>query len=138
MEAEKADLERRMQKSPYPSSTHANLLSPTGGMGNFDQVDVVRSQILSSSGGQTNHQRLVEGAGQYRRNVHIGENVVKIRILEQENERFLRKIRGLEAQLSELERVHGGRIQELLGKKTKDFLFPLYALFSSYHGKTQG
>ena len=43
-----------------------------------------------------------------------GEYLVKIRILEQENERFSRKIRGLEAQLSELEQCHGVRIQELL------------------------
>ena len=37
--------------------------------------------------------------------------MVKIRILEQENERQLRKIRALEQQLSELEQLHGARVQ---------------------------
>ncbi len=42
---------------------------------------------------------------------HCGEHMVKIRILEQENERQLRKIRALEQQLSELEQLHGARVQ---------------------------
>ncbi len=71
LEAEKSDLERRLQKSPYKSSA--------------DQVDsgnrLMRSQIpmVSSSSSV--------------------EAVVKLRIVEQENERLIKKIRGLETQL---------------------------------------
>ena len=95
LEAEKADLERRMLTSKSPG---------------YDRVDhVVRSQIplLSSpsSGGQSRDH---------------GESIVKIRILEQENERFVRKIKGLESQLVDLERNHGVRIQELLSERRKD------------------
>ena len=113
-------MERRAQKSPlYPSgSPHLNnLLLTSSSGGNFDQVDIVRSQIpLLGGGSQSGAAMEGGGSAALRRSAQLGENVVKIRILEQENERFLRKIRGLEAQLSELERVHGVRIQELLGE----------------------
>lgn len=49
-----------------------------------------------------------------------GENMVKIRMLEQENERLLRKLRGLEQQLSELEMLHGKRVQELLHERRRE------------------
>lgn len=85
LETEKSDLERRLQKSPR----------------GHDQVDLpLRSQIPLMSAAAT---------GQYNT-----ESVVKVKILEQENERFIRKIRGLENQLAELEKAHGQRIQELL------------------------
>lgn len=44
----------------------------------------------------------------------------KIRILVQENERHLRKIKGLEQQLMDLEQVHGLRIQELLQERRRE------------------
>ena len=39
-----------------------------------------------------------------------GEHLIKIRLLEQENERLGRKVRGLEQQLSELEILHSKRV----------------------------
>ena len=51
-----------------------------------------------------------------------GESLVKVRLLEQENERLLRKIRALEQQLSELELLHGKRVQELLQVNISDGL----------------
>jgi len=48
------------------------------------------------------------------------EQMIRVKLLEQENERYVRKIKGLESQLSELERVHGGRIQELLSDRRRE------------------
>ena len=94
LESEKSELERRIAaKSPALS-----------GIG-LDRVDHIRTQIPLLSSASPGH----GGSG--------SEHLVRIRILEQENERFLRKIRGLESQLSELEKVHGERIQELLQVK---------------------
>lgn len=58
-------------------------------------------------------------AGGYGGGGH-GEGVVKLKIMEQENERLLRKIGGLEGQLKELERVHGDRVQELLRERRRE------------------
>ncbi len=40
--------------------------------------------------------------------------------MEQENERLLKKIRGLEQQLQELEKAHGDRVQELLRERRRE------------------
>ena len=40
--------------------------------------------------------------------------------MEQENERLGRKVRGLEQQLSELEILHGKRVQDLLQERRKE------------------
>jgi hypothetical protein len=47
----------------------------------------------------------------FAQNKESGESAIRIRILEQDNERLMRKIRGLENQLTELEKAHGERIQ---------------------------
>lgn len=96
LETEKGEIERRMerkQSSPF--------------RGSKDQVDHVRAQIpLLSSRSPI--------VGQ------CGDHLVKIRILEQENERYNRKIRGLEQQLADLEQIHGSRIQELLQERRRE------------------
>lgn len=78
LESEKADLERRLLKSP-------NLALTSPGV---DRVD--------------------KGSN---RKQNGGEHLVRIKILEQENDRLQKKIRGLESQLTELEKAHGDRIQ---------------------------
>ena len=65
-----------------------------------DHLDHVRSQIPLVSGGHAH-----------------AEQMVKIKSLEQDNERLVRKIRGLEQQLSDLELLHGKRVQELLSDR---------------------
>ncbi len=67
------------------------------------QLDHVRSQIP-----------LVSGAAAAGGPHAHAEQMVKVRGLEQDNERLVRKIRGLEQQLSDLELLHGKRVQELL------------------------
>ncbi len=87
--------------------------------GLYEQVDHVRSQIpLMGSGGGSAADLLTPT----RPHRHPGSNeyLVKIRILEQENERHLRKIRSLEEQLSELESLHGSRVQDLLQERRKE------------------
>jgi len=49
-----------------------------------------------------------------------GSGGVKLRILEQENDRLVKKIKGLELQLADLERMHGQRIEELLAERRKE------------------
>ena len=51
---------------------------------------------------------------------HHTENLLKIRNLEQDNDRLLRKIRGLEQQLCDLELLHGQRVQELLHERRQE------------------
>ena len=75
LESDKSDLERKL----------LHQKSPGGGVGGEDQLDNrTRLPLLSSAGG---------GGG------FGGETVVRLRILEQENERLLKKIRSMEAQL---------------------------------------
>ena len=49
-----------------------------------------------------------------------GESLVKVRLLEEENLRLLRKIKSLEQQLSEIEILHGKRVTELLNDRRKE------------------
>ena len=78
------------------------------------------------------HQHLSGAVSPAHHHHHIfGEHMIKIRILEQENERQLRKIRALEQQLSELEQLHGARVQvqtklifDSLTKKISILIFP--------------
>ena len=74
----------------------------------LDQVDHVRSQIPLLGGHGSHHAH------------HHTENLLKIRNLEQDNDRLLRKIRGLEQQLSDLELLHGQRVQELLHERRQE------------------
>ena len=74
-----------------------------------DHVDHIRSQIP-----------LLGGRTPTPRNHAHGEQLTKIRLLEQENDRLLRKVRGMEQQLSELEILHGKRVQELLQDRRKE------------------
>ena len=46
-----------------------------------------------------------------------GEHLVRIRLLEQEVERHLRRVTGLEQQLQELEHQHAARLQQLLQER---------------------
>ena len=89
-----------------------------------DQVDHIRTQIPLMSSASPHK-------GSYKSS---GEHAVRIRILEQENERFLRKIRGLESQLTELERVHGERIQELLKVSFVSYgVIKLLCIYEDFH-----
>ena len=80
LETEKTEMERRYTRSPMRG-------------GGSDVIDHVRSQIplLSSS--------VVASPGGGHKMSASGEGAIKLKILEQENERLLRKIKGLEAQL---------------------------------------
>merc|ERR1712029_564323 len=75
-------------------------------IGSNDQVDHYRSQL----GHVRSQIPLVSAGGPHAH----AEQMVKMRGLEQDNERLVRKIRGLEQQLSDLELLHGKRVQELL------------------------
>lgn len=103
LESDKRDLERRLLINSSSSNKTQQLFSP-------DQPDHVRSQIPLLGG------RASTPKGHHAHNEHY----VKIRLLEQENERLLRKIRSLEQQLSELEILHGKRVQELLQDRRKE------------------
>lgn len=109
LEKDKSDLERRLQKSP--GAIFSQIADDS-----VDQVDhpVIRSQIPLMSSQVRGQERVRQTQ------LQVGEYLVKIRILEQENERLQRKIRGLETQLSELEHCHGVRIQELLQERRKE------------------
>ncbi len=94
MEADKKDLERKI-KSPATSLSSS--------------LSQIRAQIpLTSGGGRS--------PSQHAHN----ESLVKLRLVEQENERLLRKIRGLEQQLTDLEMLHGRRVQELLQDRRRE------------------
>ena len=71
------------------SAPHQNLFDLGAG---GDVVDHVRAQVplLRAS---------VAAAS------NSSEQMIRVKLLEQENERYVRKIKGLEAQLSELEKV---------------------------------
>ena len=89
LETEKADLERRLDsgRKMSPLSPHQQLFDIGAG---GDVVDHVRAQVpLRAS-------VAVSGSS---------EQMIRVKLLEQENERYVRKIKGLESQLSELERV---------------------------------
>ena len=96
LEAEKADLERRLdrQKSTAQSQHllhHRHLQRLDVGGGGGDVVDHVRAQVpLRASPVAVSN---------------VSEQTIRVKLLEQENERYLRKIKGLESQLAELERV---------------------------------
>merc|ERR1712029_442266 len=75
-------------------------------IGSNDQVDHYRSQL----GHVRSQIPLVSAGGPHAH----AEQIVNMRGLEQDNERLVRKIRGLEQQLSDLELLHGKRVQELL------------------------
>ncbi len=95
------------------------LLGHSKSPGSFEQVDHVRSQIPLMSGGKSpdNQQHFVSS---YHRHPGTNEYLVKIRILEQENERYKRKIRSLEQQLADLENLHSSRVQELLQERRRE------------------
>ena len=78
-------MERRL-KSGF-SAPHQQLFDIGAG---GDVVDHVRTQVpLRASVAVANS----------------SEQMIRVKLLEQENERYVRKIKGLETQLSELERV---------------------------------
>jgi hypothetical protein len=110
LETEKTDLEKRLDrrsKSPLSALSSASHHLHFGG---GDVVDHVRTQIplLASSSSPA----AMAASG--------GEQLIRFKLLEQENERYIRKIKGLESQLSELERVHGSRIQDLLSDRRRE------------------
>lgn len=94
LESDKKDLEKKLSHKTQISSNIS--------------ADHVRSQIP-----------LMGGRSPSGHHAH-GESLVKVRLLEQENERLLRKIRSLEQQLTELEMLHGKRVQELLQDRRKE------------------
>ena len=81
-------------------------------IGSNDQVDHYRSQL----GHVRSQIPLVSAGGPHAH----AEQMVKMRGLEQDNERLVRKIRGLEQQLSDLELLHGKRVQELLQDRRQE------------------
>ena len=93
LETEKTDLERRLESgrksaSLSPLAPHQQLFDIGAG---GDVVDHVRAQVpLRASVAVTKNG---------------SEQLIRVKLLEQENERYVRKIKGLESQLSELERV---------------------------------
>ena len=100
LDRDKKEIERKLQQQEqkyYHQQKH-----------DLDQVDHVRSQIP-----------LLGGHGHHHAHHHT-ENLLKIRNLEQDNDRLLRKIRGLEQQLSDLELLHGQRVQELLHERRQE------------------
>lgn len=103
LDSDKKDLERKIVIMNSKSSSNSNN----------DQVDHhIRSQIPLLGG------RTPTPKGHH---AHAsGEHLIKIRLLEQENERLGRKVRGLEQQLSELEILHSKRVQDLLQERRKE------------------
>ena len=99
LESDKKDLER---KSTSTLIQNNRVLSSEQHI--RSQIPLVGGRSPVASGGHHAH----------------GESLIKVRLLEQENERLLRKIRGLEQQLSELELLHGKRVQELLQERRKE------------------
>ena len=71
-----------------------------------DKERIVRTQIPMMGGGS----HLLQGA-------ECGEHVVRIRILEQEAERHLRRVKSLEQQLQEVEHAAGERTAQLLQER---------------------
>ncbi len=117
LETEKVELERRAQlgagpspygaaPSPYGAATAAAYDQPDSGRVSRNQIPLLSSS--SAAAAAAAHAR------------ESGESAVKLRIMEQENERLVKKIRGLETQLQELERAHGDRIQELLKERRRE------------------
>ena len=54
------------------------------------------------------------------REAECGEHVVRIRILEQEAERHLRRVKSLEQQLAEVEQAAGERTNQLLQERRQE------------------
>ena len=75
----------------------------------FASERIVRTQIPLMSGGQRG------GGG--ADSPDCGEHLVRIKILEQEVERHLRRVSGLEQQLTELEHQHKLRLEEMLAER---------------------
>ncbi len=99
METEKADLERRLDRSPLSFPAAASV-GPGG-----DAVDHVRRQIplLSSTAAAASVSQ--SPSSPVSAAAAAGEQLIRVKLLEQENERYARKVKGLEAQLADLERV---------------------------------
>ena len=76
-------------------------------LSDFTSERIVRTQIPLLSG---------RGGGGAE-SPDCGEHLVRIRLLEQEVERHLRRVASLEQQLAELEAQHGARVEELLGER---------------------
>ena len=71
----------------------------------------VRSQIPLLGGRSP-----ISGSGSHAH----GESLVKVRLLEEENQRLMRKIKSLEQQLSDIEILHGKRVTELLNDRRRE------------------
>ena len=99
LESDKRDLERKLAVSSATVATPSPRIS-----------EHVRSQIPLLGG------RSPSGTGSHAH----GENLVKVRLLEEENQRLMRKIKSLEQQLSEIEVLHGKRVTELLNDRRRE------------------
>ena len=99
LESDKRDLERKLAVSSAVVATPSPRIS-----------EHVRSQIPLLGG------RSPSGTGSHAH----GENLVKVRLLEEENQRLMRKIKSLEQQLSEIEVLHGKRVTELLNDRRRE------------------
>ena len=99
LESDKRDLERKLTTSAT-TATSPRI------------SEHVRSQIPLLGGRSPS-------AGGTGSHAH-GESLIKVRLLEEENQRLLRKIKSLEQQLSDIEILHGKRVTELLNDRRRE------------------
>ena len=105
LESDKKDLEWKM------TSTSAAAAASAAAINSPRISEHVRAQIPLVGGRSPS-----AGSGGHAH----GESLVKVRLLEEENLRLLRKIKSLEQQLSEIEILHGKRVTELLNDRRKE------------------
>jgi hypothetical protein len=106
LETDKRDLERKIVTSTATVAAAASRVSSPRNMSEH-----VRSQIPLLGGRSP-----ISGSGSHAH----GESLVKVRLLEEENQRLMRKIKSLEQQLSDIEILHGKRVTELLNDRRRE------------------
>ena len=104
LESDKKDLEWKMTSTSAAAAASASINSPRISEHVRAQIPLVGGRSPSAGSGGHAH----------------GESLVKVRLLEEENLRLLRKIKSLEQQLSEIEILHGKRVTELLNDRRKE------------------
>ena len=105
LETDKRDLERKIVTSTATATVASRVSSPR------NVSEHVRSQIPLLGGRSP-----ISGSGSHAH----GESLVKVRLLEEENQRLMRKIKSLEQQLSDIEILHGKRVTELLNDRRRE------------------
>ena len=102
------ELERKVKRVKTERIERSEVTNNQSKMlSDFTSERIVRTQIPLLSG---------RGGGGAE-SPDCGEHLVRIRLLEQEVERHLRRVASLEQQLAELEAQHGARVEELLGER---------------------